>query len=83
MTVGVSLLFKPGRMLSSGLSLMMYSSAKVLQISVLQMRRQRAQAVAFGLGEIGPPAPGACAINSRDVSKYSGLRFMRASARFS
>ena len=36
----------PRRMLSSGLSLMMYSSAKVLQISVPQMRRQYAQAVA-------------------------------------
>ena len=36
----------PRRMLSSGLSLMMYSSAKVLQISVPQMRRQYTQAVA-------------------------------------
>ena len=35
-------------MLSSGLSLMMYSSAKVLQISVPQTRRQCAQAVIRG-----------------------------------
>ena len=60
---------------------MMYSSAKVLKISVPQMRRQRAQAVALGLGEIGPPAPGACAISSRGASKRLGLRFIRASAR--